>query len=519
VTKMALLAAASAGMIILVGVIGAYWMTEISDQSTVLEEHHVVPLAYLDEVHASELKSRLDLHRVAVAPTAAERQERLTGLRETDQELSEATAGFKRTSPLADSAGMQQYEENWAKYLQIRDSQLLPVALKGDSAEFSKLHNELAQPLISKAADGIDQVVANHSALAKTDAATADDHRSSGIWWIVGVVIVSTAGSLAFTMLIARRILEPLQRVSTVIGSVAAGDLTATTEATHNDEIGQMSRALDQAIARTRATIKAVGVSAERVAWVTGQTSTINKDIEERANQTSERSSSVNHTAQEVSENVQTVASATEEMRASIAEIGSNSSQAASVASEAVAMARTTNDTIRRLSTSSAEIDTVVRVITSITEQTNLLALNATIEAARAGATGKGFAVVAGEVKDLAQETAKATTGIVAQIGAIQADTASAVEAIGKIVTIIDQIAQYQATIAAAVEEQNASAGEIGRSLLEASQGSSSIASDMREVSDSALATTGSVSESHKASVDLSTVSSELQQLIGQFRC
>ena len=91
-------------------------------------------------------------------------------------------------------------------------------------------------------------------------------------------------------------------------------------------------------------------------------------------------------------------------------------------------VAEATNGTVAKLGDSSAEIGNVVKVITSIAEQTNLLALNATIEAARAGEAGKGFAVVASEVKDLAQETARATEDISRRVEAIQADTAGAVD-------------------------------------------------------------------------------------------
>ena len=112
----------------------------------------------------------------------------------------------------------------------------------------------------------------------------------------------------------------------------------------------------------------------------------------------------------------------------------------------------------------------------SIAEQTNLLALNATIEAARAGDAGKGFAVVAGEVKDLAQETAKATEDIARRIEAIQSDTGGAVEAIGRISSIIEQINDYSATIAAAVEEQTVTTSEMSRNVAEAATGTSQIA-------------------------------------------
>src|SRR5213075_3105688 len=108
--------------------------------------------------------------------------------------------------------------------------------------------------------------------------------------------------------------------------------------------------------------------------------------------------------------------------------------------------------TVTQLGTSSTEIGNVVSLITSIAEQTNLLALNATIEAARAGDAGKGFAVVAGEVKSLATQTAGATDEITTQIGAVQAETGRAVQAIRNIGTVIEQVRQISAGIASAVE-------------------------------------------------------------------
>ena len=140
----------------------------------------------------------------------------------------------------------------------------------------------------------------------------------------------------------------------------------------------------------------------------------------------------VSGAADEVSRNVQTVAAGAEQMGASIREIAPTP-RTPRVAAQAVGAAETTNETVAKLGESSAEIGNVVKVITSIAEQTNLLALNATIEAARAGEAGKGFAVVANEVKELAQETARATEDIARRVQAIQADTTAAVDAIEQI--------------------------------------------------------------------------------------
>ena len=175
----------------------------------------------------------------------------------------------------------------------------------------------------------------------------------------------------------------------------------------------------------------------------------------------------VSGAADEVSRNVQTVAAGAEEMGASIREIAHSANEAARVA---VAGGRPWSTRPTRPSPSSApssqEIGNVVKVITSIAEQTNLLALNATIEAARAGEAGKGFAVVANEVKELAQETARATEDIARRVEAIQADTTGAVEAIGEISTIITSINDYQLTIASAVEEQTATTNEMSRNVV-----------------------------------------------------
>ncbi|WP_245311645.1 methyl-accepting chemotaxis protein [Bradyrhizobium pachyrhizi] len=165
---------------------------------------------------------------------------------------------------------------------------------------------------------------------------------------------------------------------------------------------------------------------------------------------------------------METVASATEELTASINNIAEQVTRSARIAVKAADEARRTNSVVEGLAAGTQKIGEVVTLIQSIASQTNLLALNATIEAARAGEHGRGFAVVASEVKALANQTAKATEEISAQIQDIQSATGAAVSAIGSIGTTIAEIDHVSGEIAAAVDQQGAATREISSNLQQA---------------------------------------------------
>ncbi|MBN1172164.1 MAG: methyl-accepting chemotaxis protein [Micromonosporaceae bacterium] len=229
-----------------------------------------------------------------------------------------------------------------------------------------------------------------------------------------------------------------------------------------SDEFGRVQRALQTAIHHLRATVQAVAGSAARMEDSAQSLSTASWRLSASTEQQSQRAAAVGEAGGRISRSVQAVATGSEEMTSSIREIARNATEAAKSGRDAVGAAGNANETVERLGASSAEIGNVIKLITSIAEQTNLLALNATIEAARAGDAGKGFAVVAGEVKDLAQESAKAAEGISQKIENIQGETSRAVAAIAGISELIAHINEYQTTIASAVEEQAATSRPVG---------------------------------------------------------
>ncbi len=303
-----------------------------------------------------------------------------------------------------------------------------------------------------------------------------------------------------------------------VVSAAAEGDLTREITIKGTDAIGQMGEGLSRFMQKMRASMKAIGHNSETLASSAEELTAVSQQMAGNAEETSAQSGVVSAASDEVSKNVQTVATGAEEMSTSIKEIAQNASEASRVASEAVTVAGTTNATISKLGESSAEIGQVIKVITSIAEQTNLLALNATIEAARAGEAGKGFAVVANEVKDLANQTAKATEEISGKIGAIQSDTKSSVDAIAEISEVINKISDISNTIASAVEEQTATTAEIGRNVGDAARGTAEIAQNITGVAQAAQSTTQGATDTQGASSELSKMASELQDLVGQFK-
>jgi methyl-accepting chemotaxis protein len=230
-----------------------------------------------------------------------------------------------------------------------------------------------------------------------------------------------------------------------------------------------------------------------------------------------QKSTTVAGASETATDNVKSVASAADELAVSVNEVGRQAIQASNVAENAVRQAEETRGRIQSLSEAVQKIGDVAKLINDIANQTNLLALNATIEAARAGEAGKGFAVVAGEVKSLANQTARATEDISTQIATVQAATSSVVEAIAGIRSIIDETHGVASAIAAAVEEQSATTRDIAANAQRAAQGTGEVSENIEDVRNSIDRTSADATDVLSAATELAGEADSLRKSVTEF--
>ncbi|RAI45050.1 methyl-accepting chemotaxis protein [Rhodoplanes roseus] len=363
--------------------------------------------------------------------------------------------------------------------------------------------------------------------LAKIYAARADRVRELEATTAISTRIQDAIAVLAllFTavgaVVIWRAVARPLSTITATIEAVAAdrhvGEVPYTTR---QDEIGALARAVavfhaamrrnkelgievkaqtEVMAGRNRRIEEAIDTfhgSVEHILKsVTDDAAAMRSAVESitgMASDAAREAAAAASATEQASGSIQTVAAAAEELTSSVGEIGRQVGEATRIVAEAGVKTERSVGEIEGLAAASVRIGDVVQLIQAIAAQTNLLALNATIEAARAGEAGKGFAVVAQEVKSLAGQTAKATTEISEQVGAIQSSTRSAAEAVGEIGIAMRQISEVTTTIASAVEQQSAASREISESAQLASRGNSALVGNISGV-------TGAVDETSRS--------------------
>jgi methyl-accepting chemotaxis protein len=374
------------------------------------------------------------------------------------------------------------------------------------------------------------------------------DAKLKPVIWALGLailVIALVSGGIAW--MIGRSISRPLGQLGARMRGLADGALDGDIPGIERgDEVGAMAatvqifkdnavriRGLEKIEAETqqragaerRAAMENIANDFERsvkgivssVATAAKGMQTTAQSMTATASDASARAATVGAASDTASNNVGTVAAAAEELSSSVTEISRQVTRSSEIASKAVGDAERTNATVQVLSTGAEKIGEVVKLIHSIAAQTNLLALNATIEAARAGESGRGFAVVASEVKALANQTAKATEEISAQVAAMQSSTSDAVLSISGITETIAQMSEITVSIATSVDQQGEATREIARNIQSVAAGSSEISAHIGGVTTAAAATGLAASDVLANARELDNQSGMLRNAVDEF--
>jgi methyl-accepting chemotaxis protein len=505
----------------------------LSNEAGLLYEKGVIPFQMLVKTEEQAQELRIDIRRWQLARTNENRAALVKAMDESHSLIKELIS--KQKELVLVEAGKRKLDDLQSatdKYVTeaynfTRTTKIDPVT--GSSMEELSPAVLNAANEMSKALAAAVEMRVNATKTLSDDASELAAHSES---IATTLLIITLLVSIGLGILLTFSITRPLSTVVGTLSKIEKGDMTVRANLEREDELGTLSKALDNLSARLQTIFRNLRQSSDTLASSAEELSSVGRQVTSTAEENVSQSATVASTAEQaavninamasgaeeasasanevasaaeqMSTNMNTIAAAVEEMSASISEISNNAGEANKVANEATIKSHEATSAMGKLSVAAKEIGQVTEVIKKIADKTNLLALNATIEAASAGEAGKGFAVVAGEIKELANQSAVSADDIARRIESIQEGTGEAVTVIKNVSDIIANINHSVEAISSHVGQQTKASNEISSNVAQASAGSKRVASAISDVAKGGASIARNASEAARGSTVIS---------------
>lgn len=474
-------------LIAITGLVGTTRLAALMDES---HDNGFIPAENVLSLHKHLYKLRGDIYKLLLMADEKDRTNK--DIAKDFQRIDSTLAALDSMSPgLTDSLQARVREtREAAKTYQAAATSIVDNAMMGntgfgvESMKGGEAHD--ARKTLDSRANAL--LAESIGEVERIDRKASDAGRLSFAILLALSVFLIALG-VAGSLMLARQIIKPIDRMVDELESIGEGDFRSTAERRMDGEIGRMVRGLENARSKLRQAFQAVrsgsGSISEMASTQRDATVALAKEADENEREaqsaaaaTEEASTTlktISDGAKHSMAGLESVSAAIEEMAASVTEIARSADETRAMTRQAMEGARSANSRMVELAAASKEIENVIELIVEISEQTKLLALNASIEAARAGESGRGFAVVAGEVKELAKGTAEATEDIRKRVEAMRATTGNAVAEIAQVTSNMEVLGSNIASIAGAVEQQSATTKEIARNIGNAVHGNREI--------------------------------------------
>ena len=427
---------------------------------------------------------------------------------------------------LGDPNQVVQVRDSFSRWKKSRDK-VIQLVEQDRIEEASKLFYERNISFVDNLQKELKTLINSTDAKARAfiDQAAQTYKKITYLFWIAIVAI--TCFSLFLTVFCIRSIVVPLRKALPVIKNLSKADFSSKIEVHGQDEMATLSKTINQMIDGLSHLLQSIQNYSDRISIYSSDLKGNSVTLLKQSDSVKNQSNNVATTTGDVAVNLSTIATAAEEMSVNtngissaseemsnniksisdsigsfskmIKEISDNAHGALSISNQATEKSKSTAKAMDDLDKAAVKIGDVTGVIKRIAEQTNLLALNATIEAASAGDAGKGFAVVANEIKELANQSAKAAEDIAVRIDGIQTNTSRSIQMIQEIADVISKVNSTIFVISNSVSQQSDTAEQIHGNIEQANLGINEIVRSISEMANASANVSSNAEEAAKA--------------------